>query len=123
MDVFKKRTLLFLMGCIPMRLLFAGVAKTIPTHYLPYFGFISLFIGISFVYLYFFGNGRADAQLLWTGEKHIWWNYMRIFHGFIYILFAVLAWQQKPYAWTVLFFDALMGLVVWVKHHNLTALV
>ena len=118
MDVFKKRAALFLLGCIPMRLLLVGLAKNISLNYLPYLGYIGLVMGISFFYLFLFGNKIADSQLAWTGEKYIWWNNFRVIHGLLYILFAYFALRkQQSYAWKVLLLDVFVGLGDWVNHH------
>ena len=117
-DIFKKRAALFLLGCIPMRLLFVALVKYIPLDYLPYLGYIGLLIGFSFLYLFFVGNMVADGQLAWTGEKYIWWNQFRIFHGLFYLLFGFFAIrQQQTYAWQALLLDVLLGLAAWTTHH------
>ena len=117
-DIFKKRAALFLLGCIPIRLLFVFLVKNIPLYYLPYLGFIGLLMGLSFIYLFLFGNKLADAQLAWTGEKYIWWNQFRIFHGLFFLLFAFFAIRmQQTYAWQTLFLDVLVGLAAWTTHH------
>ena len=40
--------------------------------YLQYMGYIAFVIGVSFIYLYIFGNARADGQLEWLGDVKIW---------------------------------------------------
>ena len=117
-DIFIKRAMLFLLGCIPMRLFLVFLVKTIPVYYLPYLGFIGLLMGLSFLYLFFFGNKLADGQLSWTGEKYIWWNQFRIFHGLFYLLFAFFAIQkQQTYAWQTLLLDVIVGVTAWATHH------
>jgi len=117
-DIFRTRAALFLLGCIPMRLLFVALVKYIPLAYLPYLGYIGLLIGFSFLYLFFVGNTLADGQLAWTGEKYIWWNQFRIFHGLFYLLFGFFAIrQQQTFAWRALLLDVLVGLAAWTTHH------
>ena len=117
-DIFKKRVGLFLLGCIPIRLLLVFLVKNISPEYLPYLGSIGLLMGLSFLYLFLFGNKLADGQLAWTGEKYIWWNQFRIFHGLFYLLFAFFAIRkQQTFAWQTLLLDVLVGLVAWTTHH------
>jgi hypothetical protein len=117
-DVFKKRAALFLLGCIPVRLLLVAIVKNISLKYLPYLGYVGLVGGLSFIYLFLFGNKTADGQLAWTGEKYIWWNKFRVLHGLFYILFAIFAIRkQQAYAWKILLLDVLVGLSAWINHH------
>jgi len=117
-DIFIKRAILFLLGCILMRVFLVFLVKTIPVYYLPYLGYIGLLMGLSFLYLFFFGNKLADGQLSWTGEKYIWWNQFRIFHGLFYLLFAFFAIQkQQTHAWQTLLLDVILGVTAWATHH------
>ena len=43
---------LFLVGCIGARLLLTCIAKKIDTKYLPYIGYITLIMGIGFIFIY-----------------------------------------------------------------------
>lgn len=113
------RAIVFLFGCIGTRLFIALTAKYINPDYLPYMGALALLVSLSFIYLYFVGNKTADAQLQWLGDKTIWWNDLRIVHGLIYLLFAIYAFQSKPFSWMVLFFDVLLGLTAWLLHHQI----
>jgi hypothetical protein len=125
-----KRILVFLFGCILTRTIITIIAMKIKPSLLPKYpiasnlalpimGIIALGIALSFYYLYFFGNERADAQLEWLGDKKIWWNELRIVHGTLFLLFAILAFQQKSYAWIVLAGDTLIGLGAWLIHHKI----
>ena len=113
-----KRIIIFLFGCIGIRLLLVLLAKYIDTKYLPYMGIIALLIACSFLYLYFFGNKTADSQLQWLGDKMIWWNQLRIVHAMIFILFAIYSIQKKSYAWILLLIDVFIGLSAWLLHNN-----
>jgi len=119
MDVKTKRFLVFLIGCIGSRSLLAYIAKTIDINYLPYLAYLTLPIGISFVYIYIFGSESADKQLEWAGDKKIWWNDLRIIHGINYLFFAYLAYQKNSDAWLVLAFDTLLGFISWLLHHKI----
>ena len=62
----QKRFLLFLLLCIPIRIIFVLVAKTINKKYLPYCGYIGLIISIGFAYIYIFNKkheGKKEVLL------------------------------------------------------------
>ena len=118
MQVKVKRMLLFLFGCIGTRCLLAYIAKTINPEYLPYMGYIALIISLSFIYLFLFGNKRADSQLEWSGDKKIWWNNLRVVHGINYLIFAILAIGKNKNAWIPLAVDVTIGFVAWIIHHT-----
>ena len=99
-----KRFALFLIGCIGTRTILAYVAKSSPT-LLPYLGIITLAIGLGLFYYYFTGK-RTKGPF---GDK-IWWNDLRPIHGSLYILFSILAFQNKDYAWMILAIDVIIAL-------------
>lgn len=113
-----KRIIVFLFGCILARTILVIIAKNIDKKYLELLGYASILIGLSFMYLYFIGNARADAQLEWLGDKKVWWNDLRPIHGGLYILFGALAIKQKECAWIVLLIDVIIGLLSWLIHHK-----
>ena len=112
-----KRLILFLFGCIGSRIYLSLFARNHP-EYLTVLSYVTFIIGIGFLYIYFFGSKKADAQLEWAGEKTVWWNQLRLFHGINYLLFSILAYNKKTCAWTILAFDTLMGFTFWILHHN-----
>ena len=114
-----KRLVVFLFGCILARIILVLLAKYLDPKYLRVMGYLAIPIGLSFLYLYFVGNERADSQLEWLGDKKIWWNDLRPIHGFLYLLFAIYAIQQKSYAWIVLLVDVIFGLGAWLIHHQI----
>ena len=122
MEIETKRFLLFLIGCIGTRSLLAYVSKNIKIDNLPYLGYLALPVGISFVYIFFFGSEAADKQLEWAGDKKIWWNDLRIVHGLNYLIFATLAIQKKHYSWIILVIDTFIGLIAWLFHHKIIRL-
>jgi hypothetical protein len=113
-----KRVITFLFGCILMRLTLTLIAYKININYLPYMGYLALVMGLSFMYLFVFGNKRADAQLEWLGDKYIWWNNLRPLHGLMYLTFAYLAIKRRSYAWMILLVDTFIGLGAWLLHHK-----
>jgi hypothetical protein len=114
-----KRVITFLFGCILMRLTLTLIAYKININYLPYLGYLALVMGLSFIYLFVFGNKKADTQLEWLGDKYIWWTNLRPLHGFMYLTFAYLAIQRRSYAWMILLLDTFIGLGAWLLHHKI----
>ena len=113
-----KRFLVFLLGCIGTRLSLSMLAKYITTDYLPFLAIITIPIAISFMYLYIFGNDRADRQLEWLGDKKIWWDDLRPVHSILFMLFSIMAINKSSYSWIVLLLDTTIGLVAWLNHHK-----
>jgi len=114
----RKRIKVFLFGCIGSRLLLVLLAKYINEKYLPLMGIVALIISISFIYLYFIGNKKADMQLEWLGDRMIWWNKLRIVHATFFLLFAIFAIQRKNYSWIILLVDCMFGLGMWILHNR-----
>ena len=52
MENFKKTLILFLMGCIPLRILFVVIAKIVNIKYLFYLGILALFPAFNFLFLH-----------------------------------------------------------------------
>ena len=113
-----KRFLVFLLGCIGTRLSLSMLAKYITTDYLPFLAIITIPISISFMYLYIFGNDRADRQLEWLVDKKIWWDDLRPVHYILFMLFSIMAINKSSYSWIVLLLDTIIGLVAWLNHHK-----
>jgi len=114
MNNIQKRFLLFIFGCIFVRTIFVVVAKKINKKYLPYLGYLALFVGISFLNIYFFKPRSTGVEVF--GDK-IWWNDIRIVHGFLYILFAVYAIKKESFAYIPLLIDVIFGLVMFLLYH------
>ena len=77
--------LLFIFFCIPVRLLMAYIAKHIHPKYLPYLGWIGVFISIAFLYQFLMPPLRSKGVF---GEP-IWWRPYRPIHSFWFFLFAI----------------------------------
>ena len=112
----QKRFLLFLLLCIPARLGLTALAKFIPLNYLPVMGVVYLVIGVSFLYLNLFNKRLTGVE---TGGDIIWWNDLRPVHGFLAIIFAILAISKVRDAWIVLLVDTLIGLIAFLVYHSL----
>lgn len=114
MNPIQKRFLLFLVGCIGTRALFAILAKNISVNYLPILGYVALLPAIGFVYIYLTGSRKTGLEV--GGEK-IWWNHLRPLHALLYFLFAYNAIYKHADSWKYLAVDVLIGLVAFLNHH------
>ena len=112
----QKRFLLFLLLCIPARLVITAVAKYMPLKYLPILGAIFIIIGVSFLYLNLFNKRLTGLE---TGGDVIWWNDLRPVHGFLAILFGILAMSKVRDAWVVLLIDTIFGFVSFITYHSI----
>jgi hypothetical protein len=116
MKTLEKRILLFLIGCIGTRSLFAYVAKNASKQNLRYLGYLALLPAIGFFYIYLTGTRKTGAEVF--GGK-IWWNNLRPIHGLLYFLFAYNAINGNPKAWIFLLIDVTFGLLSFLNHHFL----
>lgn len=114
MNNIQKRFLLFLFGCIPTRLVFVYIAKTISLQYLPLLGYLALLPAIGFIYLYVSGSRKTGAEVF--GDK-IWWNQLRPIHALFYLLFAYNAIYKIKTGWIYLLFDVIFGLCSFLIFH------
>lgn len=100
----------FLIGCIPARLLLAGLVYKYHSKYSRIMALVLAAIGISFLYLYF-ANKRLDAP---EANGHTWWAKYRIYHGILYLAAAVLLLVKPNYAFIPLLADVTLG--VYLKY-------
>jgi hypothetical protein len=112
----QKRFLLFLLLCIPARLGLTVLAKYIPLKFLPLMGIVFLIIGLSFLYLNLFNKRLTGLE---TGGDVIWWNDLRPVHGFLALIFGILAISKVKEAWIVLLIDTILGLVSFLAYHSI----
>ena len=110
----QKRFLLFLGGCIPMRLFFVFVAWIISIKYLPLLGYIALLPAIGFLYLFVSGKRQIGLE---TQGAPIWWSKFRSIHGILYLLFAIYAIKGVRSAYLFLLADVLIGLMLFLWFH------
>lgn len=113
MNNIQKRFLLFLLGCIPVRLSFMLIAKNY-TNYLKIMSYFALMISIGFFYIFITGSRVIGGETF--GDK-IWWNNLRPVHGILYLLFAYNAIRRNKNAWIYLFIDVIFGLIAFLIHH------
>ena len=114
MDNLKKRILLFLIGCVGVRLLIAYLAKIININYLPVMGYIAMLPAIGFAYIFLTGSRKTGAEVF--GGK-IWWNNLRPIHAIFYALFAYNAINKNPNSWKILLADVILGLIAFIIFH------
>jgi hypothetical protein len=114
MNTTQKRFLLFLIGCIGTRSLFAYLAKNANKTYLQYMGYLSLLPAIGFFYLFLSGSRKTGAEVF--GDK-IWWINLRPVHGLLYFLFSYNAINGNQNAWIYLLVDVIIGLISFLSFH------
>ena len=114
MDTLHKRFILFLFGCIGVRLLLVYIAKTINIQNLKYMGYLLLLPAFGFFYIYLTGIRQTGAEVF--GNK-IWWNNLRPIHGILYLLFSYNAINGNKNAWIFLFIDVIFGLISFLTYH------
>lgn len=108
---------LFLLGCIPTRILIAYIAfhfsdnKSISN----ILAILALMISIGFFYIYFTGSRKTGVE---TEGELIWWNNWRPVHGSIYLLFSILTFLNVKNAWVLLALDVLVGLAAFINHYK-----
>ena len=111
----QRRIVLFLVGCMGLRILFVLLAKKVPLIILQLMGVIAIMISIGFMYTALFKYKKGDLGV--TGGK-VWWNEMRIFHSITYGLFAYLALtKNQNVAWKILLFDVIVGFSSFMIHY------
>lgn len=111
-----KRLLLFLFGCILVRLLLVYIAKNINSDYLPIMGIIALIISIGFMTIFILGLRKTGGETF--GDK-IWWNNLRPVHSILYGIFAFLAITKNKNSWLILLLDVIIGLIAFTFHRLL----
>lgn len=113
-NIVLKRIALFLFGCMTARFGLVYLAKTLPTKYLPYMGYIGLLPAIGFAYIFITGSRQTGAEVF--GDK-IWWNNLRPVHSLLYFIFAYLAINASNQAYIPLLVDVVIGLVAFLVYH------
>lgn len=110
-----KILILFLLLCIPVRILIVFTVKNIDKYYLPYLAAIGLLISIGFIFIYLFDYRKTGAEVF--GDK-IWWNDLRPVHGCLYLMFALLAFKKNKYTWIPLAIDVIVGFTAFIIYRG-----
>ena len=113
-DLSNLQLVLFLVGCIGVRIMITLVAKNINPYYLPYMGYLALIPVMGWLFIYFVRPRDTGIEVF--GGK-IWWNQLRPIHAAMYATFAVLAIRKSPYSYIPLAIDTLFGLGAYITHH------
>lgn len=103
--------LLFLLGCIPVRLLLVLVAYKINDKYLPYLSILLFAIGLSFIFLYV-SNSRLSAP---EANGETWWKNLRPIHGMLYITAGLYAMKKSRTSALLLLIDVGIGTVAFLN--------
>ena len=112
MNTLQKRFLTFLLLCIPVRIGFVFIAKSVDKKYLPYLGYIGIIIGLGFMYNFIFTKKRGG-----TFNQIAWWNDLRPVHSIFYLIFAYLALSKNKEAYVPLLYDVIIGFISFISHH------
>lgn len=110
---YNKKIVLFVFGCLLVRLSFVLIAKNINKKMLPLLGKIAIILAIGFLVLYL-GDLRQKGAL----NQKAWWNNLRPLHSILYFTFAYLALNKNDKAYIPLLLDVIIGLIAFV-HNNL----
>lgn len=116
-SIWKHKSLaLFLLVCIPLRILLAYLAKVGSMRVLQLIGLFAATMSIGFMYIYITGTRQTGAEVF--GAK-IWWNDFRPVHAFIYAYFAWMVFVSQNYddAWILLALDIVVGLFASLTHY------
>lgn len=103
--------MLFLLGCIPIRILLAILVKNYPNKLI---ALPLLIIAIGFIYLYI-TNSRLNAPE--ATNNITWWANMRIYHGLLYLMSGILILLNNKYAYIPLAVDVLFGLFLYIQRN------
>ena len=117
LNTLRNGILLFLLVCIPLRVLIVYIAKITPNKYLPIIGVPFLIFGLGALYLYL-SETRTTGGGAFGGV--LWWKDVRPIHALLYLSFAILAFLRYTNAWILLAVDVLVGLVGFLTYHTIT---
>jgi len=110
-----QHALVFLIGCLGTRTLFAYLAKLANVQQLMWLGYLAMLPAIGFIYIFLTGARQTGLEV---GGGRIWWNNLRPLHAIMYLAFAYLAITgATQYAWKVLTADVVIGLVAFLTHY------
>lgn len=107
-----ERRLLFLLGCIPLRVALAYYVLGKPSEYMYV---ILASIGMGFLYIYLTNSRKTGVEVF--GGK-IWWNNLRPIHGVLYLVAAYYLWKgENKISATILTLDVVIGLSSFMLFH------
>lgn len=109
-----QRWLLFLLGCIGVRLILVITAKFASVGVLPYLGYAALIPAFGMAYLWATGSRMTGAE---AGGK-IWWHQWRAVHAALYFAFAYSAITSNRNAYMYLAADVILALCLFFAHYG-----
>lgn len=115
MNNIQKRFLLFLLGCIPTRILLTYLVYSLPPKYLKILGYLLLLPAIGFTYIYLTNSRKTGGE---TFGSPIWWNSLRPIHAVLYVSAAYYAINNmNKEAAIALGIDVTIGLSSFLYYH------
>lgn len=112
-----KRFLMFLLGCIPMRLAIVIISMQMSKDLLPFLSIFAMVIALGFWIIFLGGYRKSGIE---TQGAPIWWNWLRPVHGIIWFLVAYYAMTlNQDRVWRLLLADTCLGLVSFALYHGL----
>jgi hypothetical protein len=115
MSDLQKRLLLFLIGCIGLRVFFVVLAKEINIDNLPILGYLAILPAIGFLIIFITGSRKTGPEVF---NDKIWWDSLRPVHSLLYGLFAYNAINKNPDSWIYLLADVILGFSSWLIYHD-----
>lgn len=115
----QKRFAMFLLGCIPIRLLLVYLVASdiVSGVWLKMGAILAGMIAFGFFTIFLGGLRKTGLE---TGGQPIWWNLLRPVHGVLWGLIAWFAWINKgSVVWRLLLADVSIGLVSFFVYHGL----
>ena len=105
---------LFLLACIPTRLLLVWGSTKVSKDYMKLFATLLLVMSLSFLYLYF-TKSRQQAP---EAGGVTWWANYRLIIGLLYLAAAIYAFQgRQDLVWIPLLIDVIFGLTIFTLKH------
>ena len=103
---------LFIFGCFLLRTVMAYMVYILTLkhiEYLPLTGYIGLIISFGFTYNIIKGRNMGAFN------QRVWWQNYRYIHAMIFFIFGLLAINKSIDAYKLLFLDALLGLLFFMR--------
>lgn len=110
-----KRHILFLGGCIIIRLYLAYYVKNANKQQLKEISNLLLIPALGFLFIYLTGARKTGSE---TFGKPIWWNDLRPIHSLMYFTAAYMAYQSDNNAFKPLLIDVIIGLSAFLNYHG-----
>ena len=105
---------IFFFGCIGTRIAISMLAKYIDINYLPYMAILTTIIS-----LWLLRGFITNSPKVGFFHNRVWWQNYRIIHSINFGIFSILAFHKDPDAWTILFADAMLGIIFFINKYFL----